>query len=67
MSRESLDFDDNQGEPLFRRALMKLGPVGENEMYAFEPALCIGGKADLEHRVKLNKDVHLTILEQLRR
>lgn len=67
MSRESLDFEDNQGKPLFRRALMKLGPVGENEMYAFEPALCIGGKADLEHMVKLNMDVHLTILEQLRR
>lgn len=66
-SRESLDFEDNQGKPLFRRALMKLGPVGEDEMYAFEPALCIGGKADLEHMVKLNMDVHLTILEQLRR
>lgn len=67
ISRESLDFEDNHGKPLFRRALMKLGPVGESEMYAFEPALCIGGKADLEHMVKLNMDVHLTILEQLRR
>ncbi|KIP95786.1 MULTISPECIES: GAD-like domain-containing protein [Pseudomonas] len=67
ISRESLDFEDNHGKPLFRRALMKLGPVGENEMYAFEPALCIGGKADLEHMVKLNMDVHLTILDQLRR
>lgn len=67
ISRENLDFEDNHGKPLFRRALMKLGPVGENEMYAFEPALCIGGKADLEHVVKLNMDVHLTILDQLRR
>ncbi|PZW49453.1 GAD-like domain-containing protein [Pseudomonas sp. URMO17WK12:I2] len=67
ISRENLDFEDNQGKPLFRRALMKLGPVGENEMYAFEPALCIGGKADLGQMVKLNMDVHLTILEQLRR
>ncbi|HIQ45318.1 MAG TPA: DUF1851 domain-containing protein [Pseudomonas oleovorans] len=67
ISRENLDFEDNQGKPLFRRALMKLGPVGENEMYAFEPALCIGGKADLEHMVKLNMDMHLTLLEQLRR
>ena len=31
------------------------------------PALCIGGKADLEHMVKLNMDVHLTILDQLQR
>lgn len=66
-SRESLDFEDGQGKPLFNRVLMKLGPVAENEMYAFEPALCIGGKADLEHMVKLNMDVHLTFLEQLRR
>ena len=66
-SRESLDFEDNQGKPLFKRALAKLGPVGEDEMYAFEPALCIGGKADLEHMVKLNMDVHLMILDQLRR
>ena len=66
-SRESLDFEDGQGKPLFNRVLMKLGPVAEDEMYAFEPALCIGGKADLEHVVKLNMDVHLTFLEQLRR
>lgn len=66
-SRESLDFEDGQGKPLFNRVLMKLGPVAEDEMYAFEPALCIGGKADLEHMVKLNMDVHLTLLEQLRR
>lgn len=66
-SRESLDFDDNQGKPLFQRALAKLGPVAEHEMYAFEPPLCIGGTADLEHMVKLNMDVHLMILDQLRR
>ena len=66
-SRDSLDFDDNQGRPLFQRALAKLGPVAEDEMYAFEPALCIGGKADLEHMVKLNLEVHLMILDQLRR
>ncbi|MGE8111565.1 MULTISPECIES: T6SS immunity protein Tdi1 domain-containing protein [Pseudomonas] len=36
-------------------------------MYAFEPALCIGGRADLEHLVKVDMDVHLMILDQLRR
>lgn len=36
-------------------------------MYAFEPALCIGGKADLEHMVELNMGVRLMILDQLRR
>ncbi|VXC49345.1 T6SS immunity protein Tdi1 domain-containing protein [Pseudomonas sp. 9Ag] len=66
-SREGLDFEDNQGKPLFQPALAKEGPVGEHEMYAFEPALCIGGKADLEHMVKLSMDVHLMVLDQLRR
>lgn len=66
-SRDSLDFDDNQGKPLFQRALAKLGTVAEDEMYAFEPALCIGGKADLEHMVKVKMVEQLMILDQLRR
>ena len=66
-SRESLDFEDNLGKPLFQRALAKLGPVGADEMYAFEPALCIGGKADLKHMKKVDIHVHLMILDQLRR
>lgn len=65
--RDSLDFDDNHGKPLFQRALAKLGPVAEDEMYAFEPALCIGGKADLEHMVKVKMVEHLRTLDQLRR
>jgi len=65
--RDSLDFDDNQGKPLFQRALAKLGPVAEDEMYAFEPGLCIGGKADLEQMVKVNMVEQLMILDQLRR
>ncbi|NIE75372.1 DUF1851 domain-containing protein [Pantoea sp. Ap-967] len=64
---ENFDFEDEQGKPLFQRALNKLGPVAANEMYAFEPALCIGGRADLEHLVKVDMDVHLMILDQLRR
>lgn len=66
-SRDSLNFEDIQGKPLFQRALAKLGPVAEDEMYAFEPGLCIGGKADLEHMVKVKMVEHLRILDQLRR
>lgn len=66
-SRDSLDFEDIQGKPLFQRALAKLGPVAEDEMYAFEPGLCIGGKADLEHMVKVKMVEYLMILDQLRR
>ncbi|CAM3889800.1 GAD-like domain-containing protein [Ectopseudomonas alcaliphila] len=64
---ENFDFQDEQGEPLFQRALNKLGPVSTNEMYAFEPALCIGGKAALENLVKVDMHIHLMILDQLRR
>ncbi|WP_439853678.1 T6SS immunity protein Tdi1 domain-containing protein [Pseudomonas yamanorum] len=58
---------DNLGKPLFQRALAKLGPLGADEMYAFEPALCIRGKADLKHMKKVDIHVHLMILDQLQR
>ncbi|WP_405341282.1 T6SS immunity protein Tdi1 domain-containing protein [Marinospirillum alkalitolerans] len=29
-------------EPLFKRALEKLIPLAENEMYAFIPVICLG-------------------------
>ena len=64
---QDFDFKDRAGTPLFQRALGKLGAVNEGEMYAFEPALCIGGRADLEHLVKVDMDIHLMILDQLRR
>jgi hypothetical protein len=64
---QDFDFKDRDGKPLFQRALKKIGAVTVNEMYAFEPALCIGGRADIEHLVKVNMDVHLMILDQLRR
>lgn len=64
---DQFDFDDRDGKPLFQRALKKLGAVSQSEMYAFVPALRIGGKADLEHLAKVDMDVHLAILNQLRR
>lgn len=59
------DFDDSDGEPLFSRALEKLGPLSEDEMYGFEPALVAGGTNDLAHLRKVKIDQHLTILRQL--
>ncbi|MDQ1835462.1 GAD-like domain-containing protein [Massilia scottii] len=59
------DLEDEAGNPLFERALAKLGPLGVDEVYGFEPAIVLGGKMNLDNLVKLNLDVHLTILRQL--
>ncbi|WP_209713648.1 T6SS immunity protein Tdi1 domain-containing protein [Duganella sp. 1411] len=40
---DRLDIEDVKEKNLFKRALKKLGPVAADEMYGFEPALCIGG------------------------
>ncbi|MGF6276056.1 hypothetical protein ABIB38_004463 [Massilia sp. UYP11] len=64
-SPDHCDLKDESGQPLFERALAKLGPLEPDELYGFEPALVLGGKMRLENLTKLNLDVHLTILRQL--
>lgn len=60
-----LDFDDEDEKPLFKKALKKLGKLQSNEMYGFEPALCIGGMPRLENLAKVKMLEHLILLEQL--
>ncbi|MEC6746417.1 GAD-like domain-containing protein [Pseudomonas qingdaonensis] len=67
VEREDFDMEDADGEFLFERALQALGPLGEQELYGFEPALVMGGKAVLGNLRKLQLDVHLTILRQFGR
>ncbi|BBH34924.1 GAD-like domain-containing protein [Pseudomonas sp. St290] len=64
--KERYDLEDNQGEFLFDRALEKWGALDESEVYGFEPVLFVGGTASLDHLVKCNLEVHLTILRQMR-
>lgn len=59
------DQKDAAGQPLFSRALAKLGPLAVDEMYGFEPALVAGGTNDLAHLAKVKLEQHLTILRQL--
>lgn len=59
------NLKDESGKPLFDRVLAKLGPLEQDEIYGFEPALVLGGKMRLENLAKLKLDVHLTILRQL--
>ncbi|MBP1202858.1 hypothetical protein JOD97_000872 [Duganella sp. 1411] len=62
---DDLDFKDVKEKPLFKKALKKLGPVAFDEMYGFEPPLCIGGMPHLENLNKVKAVEHLVLLEQL--
>ena len=59
------DMKDENGQPLFERALAKLGPLEYDEIFGFEPAIVLGGKMRLENLTKVKLDAHLTILRQL--
>lgn len=62
---DDLDFDDENEKPLFKKALKKLGRLKNDEMYGFEPALCIGGMPRLGNLAKVNMPEHLLVLAQL--
>lgn len=52
-------------EPKVKRAAKDLGPLEWNEMYAFEPALALGGSGKPETVRKVNLFDHHTMLAQL--
>lgn len=62
---DMLDFEDESEKPLFKCAVKKLGVVGSDEMYAFEPALSLGGPAQLASLVKVKLEEHLHFLAEL--
>ncbi|QDI04826.1 DUF1851 domain-containing protein [Xanthomonas cerealis pv. cerealis] len=64
-SPDRFDLDDEQGKPLFRRALSNLGPLEQDEVYGFEPAIASGGRLILENLKRMKAEQHLTILRQL--
>lgn len=64
-SKEFMDLRDEDQNPLFDRALEKLGPLDDQSVYGFVPALVAGGRADLAGVQKLDAHVHLEILAQL--
>ena len=59
------DQVDEYEEPLFERALEKFGPLAENEIYAFVPATCLGGKWLLENLQKVDITTHIEMLMDL--
>ncbi|MEX6222309.1 T6SS immunity protein Tdi1 domain-containing protein [Providencia hangzhouensis] len=38
-----LRIDRHSKEGLFEKAVKKLGPLGDNEIFGFEPAIILGG------------------------
>lgn len=62
---ESLDIQDGGGKPLFTRAVAKLGPLGPAEVFAFEPALAMGGTPKVDNIAKRDVHVQAGFLAQL--
>ncbi|MEX9871592.1 GAD-like domain-containing protein [Providencia huaxiensis] len=50
---------------LFEKAVKKFGPLGDNEIFGFEPAIILGGELDIKHIQKVDARIHLSILAQL--
>ncbi len=64
-SRDTYDVIDSDDQPLFERALAKLGPLDHDTMYGFVPALALGGEPSLDRLQKLEAHIHLSILSQV--
>lgn len=65
LKTSSCDFEDENEKKMFAKALKKLGPLHKDEMYAFEPALSIGGMPTIDNLSKLEMIPHLVLLAQL--
>jgi len=51
--------------PLFKKALTKLGTLEADECYAIVPALALGGEFKIEYLQKTNLQAYLALLSQL--
>ena len=61
---DSSDENDDDIQPLFDRALKRLGPCTADEMYAFTPAPFLGGARRVENLEKVNVHIQLDLLAQ---
>ncbi|MEP6941011.1 MAG: GAD-like domain-containing protein [Rudaea sp.] len=66
MTPANTDLNDEQGRPLFKRALQKYGPLAHDEMYGFEPSLVLGGSKDLANLRRVKILEHMEFIAQLR-
>lgn len=63
--KSECDLKDESEHPLFQRAKEKLGQLSHDEIYAFVPALALGGRAELKHLQKVKIIEHLSFLADL--
>lgn len=59
IEKNDVDYRDKNDKYLFKKCLKKYGPLENDEMYTFSPALALGGSADIKNIKKVK------ILEQL--
>ena len=59
------DSKDDNDKPLFERAVKKFGPLAADEMFAFTPALALGGENLLTNLSKVDIHIHLDLLAQM--
>ncbi|MCP4326544.1 MAG: DUF1851 domain-containing protein [Alteromonadales bacterium] len=64
-TKKSLDIQDVDSNPLFERAIKKLGMLQSDEMYSFVPSLLLGGEAKLNNIEKVKIFEHLSFLAGL--
>lgn len=64
LSNDSLDILDINENPLFRRAVKKLGPLEIGECYGFFPALALGGSPELDYLKRVRAAEHFAIVAQ---
>lgn len=66
MSLSDKSFLENVlNQSVFEQALQKLGELERDEVYAFEPALALGGEMIVDNLNKVKLKEHLSILAQL--
>lgn len=63
LDREDFDFDPEIS--IFDYALEQYGPLAEDEMFTFEPALFLGGEQSCQNVRKVNLFIQLDILSNL--
>lgn len=59
------DMVDESGEAMFDRAVDRLGPLTDNEVYALVPTLAMGGSSEVGNLHKLEVHANLEVVSEL--
>lgn len=65
ISPGSLDIEGKAGGNLFEAAVAAYGPLAADEVFAFVPAVGLGGTRDVEHIEKQSAVTHVQLLAEL--